>query len=69
MIASDLKNPDFVKLGDSFGIRSTRADTPAKLTEHMGEALRAREPALIEVPVGRFPDPWRLFQRPKIRGV
>lgn len=69
VIASDLKNPDFVKLGDSFGIRSTRAETPAALTQQMGEALRANEPALIEVPVGQFPDPWRLFYRKKARGI
>jgi acetolactate synthase-1/2/3 large subunit len=69
VIASDLKNPDFMKLGDSFGIRATRADTPAKLTGQMTEALRAGEPALIEVPVGDFPDPWRLFYRKKLRGT
>lgn len=68
VIASDLKNPDFVKLGASFGIRSTRADTPAKLTSQMSQAIRANEPALIEVPVGQFPDPWHLFFRKKLRG-
>ncbi|MFV0298252.1 MAG: thiamine pyrophosphate-dependent enzyme [Hyphomicrobiaceae bacterium] len=68
VIASDLKNPDFVKLGDSFGIRATRADSPAKLTVQMSEALKSGEPALIEVPVGEFPDPWHLFQRAKLRG-
>ncbi|MEZ5817180.1 MAG: thiamine pyrophosphate-binding protein [Hyphomicrobiaceae bacterium] len=69
VIASDLKNPDFVKLGESFGIRATRADSPVALTTHMSEALRSGEPALIEVPVGPFPDPWRLFYRKKARGT
>lgn len=69
VVASDLKNPDFVKLGESFGIRSTRATTPAALKTQIGEALRAGGPALIEVPVGKFPDPWRLFFRKKNRGV
>jgi acetolactate synthase-1/2/3 large subunit len=68
VVASDLKNPDFVKLGESFGIRATRASSPAALTTQMTEAIRAREPALIEVPVGPFTDPWRLFMRKKIRG-
>ncbi|MDX2156855.1 MAG: thiamine pyrophosphate-binding protein [Hyphomicrobiaceae bacterium] len=68
VVASDLKNPDFVKLGESFGIRSTRAQSPTDLTRQMGEALKAGEPALIEVPVGPFPDPWRLFFRKKARG-
>ena len=69
VVASDLKNPDFVKLGESFGIRARRPDTPAKLTAEMREAIHAGEPALIEVPVGQFPDPWRLFYRKKVRGV
>ncbi len=68
VVASDLKNPDFVKLGESFGIRATRATSPGALTTQMSEAIRAREPTLIEVPVGPFPDPWRLFMRKKIRG-
>jgi acetolactate synthase I/II/III large subunit len=68
VIASDLTNPDFVKLGDSFGIRSTRAKGPADLTKQIGEAFKAGGPALIEVPVGPFPDPWRIFFRKKNRG-
>jgi acetolactate synthase-1/2/3 large subunit len=68
VVASDLKNPDFVKLGQSFGIRARRVDTPAKLTAEMDEAFKSGEPALIEVPVGGFPDPWRLFYRKKLRG-
>ena len=69
VIASDLTNPDFVKLGESFGIHSARATTPAELRARMKETLGRNEPALIEIPVGEFPDPWRLFQRPKCRGV
>ena len=69
VVASDLKNPDFVRMGESFGIRSTRATTPDALKVQIGEALRAGGPALIEVPVGRFPDPWRLFFRKKCRGL
>ncbi len=68
VIASDLKNPDFVKLGESFGIRSTRAKDPAALRKEMNAALKTSGPALIEIPVGEFPDPWRIFQRPKVRG-
>ena len=68
VIASDLKNPDFVKLGESFGIRSTRAKDPAALRKEMREALKGDGPALIEVPVGEFPDPWKIFFRKKVRG-
>ncbi len=69
VIASDLTNPDFVKLGESFGIRSTRAVDPSSLRTQMREALRENAPALIEIPVGEFPDPWRIFQRKRIRGT
>jgi acetolactate synthase I/II/III large subunit len=68
VVASDLKNPDFVKLGESFGIRSTRARTPEALTKEIGDAFKAGGPALIEVPVGQFPDPWHLYFRKRNRG-
>ena len=69
VIASDLKNPDFVKLGESFGIRSTSGVEPSRAAHPDARAASKRdEPALIEVPVGEFPDPWRLFFRKKIRG-
>jgi acetolactate synthase-1/2/3 large subunit len=54
-IASELRNPDFVKLADAFGIRGARADTPEDLARALREALRADEPALIAVPVGEMP--------------
>jgi acetolactate synthase-1/2/3 large subunit len=68
VIASDLANPDFVKLGQSFGLRSVRAKDPRALRKAMAEAIKADEPALIEIPVGAFPDPWRFFVRKKLRG-
>lgn len=67
-IASDLTNPDFVKLGESFGVRSTRARTPEALRKELRDAFKSEAPALIEVPVDQFPDPWRLFFRQKNRG-
>lgn len=67
-IASDLANPDFVKLGASFGMRASRATTPEALRGELREAFKADGPALIEVPVGGFPDPWHLFFRKRIRG-
>jgi acetolactate synthase-1/2/3 large subunit len=69
IVASDLANPDFVKLGASFGLRAERAKTPKALRKAMSEALKANEPSLIEIPVGIFPDPWRYFMRPRLRGV
>ena len=69
VVASELTNPDFVKLGASFGLRSERAKTPKALRKAIREALAANAPALIEIPVGIFPDPWKYFMRPRLRGA
>lgn len=61
-IASDLMNPDFLKLADSFGIRGVRAEGPDELRVAVREALRAHEPALIAVPVGEMPSMWHLLR-------
>ena len=53
--------PDFVALTRSFGIAGMRADGPDALQGALREALALREPALIEVPVGEMPSPWRLI--------
>jgi acetolactate synthase I/II/III large subunit len=65
VIASDLKNPDFLKLAESFGIMGLRAATPDALRVLLRKALASGEPALIEVPVGPMPSPWNIlrFQR------
>jgi len=54
-IASDLLNPDFVKLAESFGIAGMRAKNPAELRACLREALALNAPALIEAPVGAMP--------------
>ena len=68
MIGSDLANPDFVKLGESFGILSLRARNPDALRAALEKALAADEPALIEVPVGDMPFPWPFIDLPRVRG-
>ncbi|MEQ1580382.1 MAG: thiamine pyrophosphate-dependent enzyme [Steroidobacteraceae bacterium] len=55
VIASDLVNPDFVRLAESFGVRAGRARSPTELATLLERALAADEPALIEVPVGDMP--------------
>ena len=54
-IASDLYNPDFVKLAESFGVAAYRAMDPAGLEQALNTAFAADAPALIEVPVGEMP--------------
>ncbi len=68
-IAVDLHNPDFVMLAKSFGMLGLRAKTPEELRRALREALDAKGPALIEVPVGELPNIWKLIRRPPSQGV
>jgi acetolactate synthase-1/2/3 large subunit len=68
-IANDLANPDFVKFAEAFGAAGRRAHTPSELGEALRQALAAREPTLIEVPVGAMPSPWEFIHMPKNRGI
>jgi acetolactate synthase-1/2/3 large subunit len=68
VIASDLVNPDFVRLADSFGVVAQRVDNPEDLQDALAQALARAAPALIEVKVGAFPDPWRHIALPRVRG-
>jgi acetolactate synthase I/II/III large subunit len=62
VIASDLKNPDFLKLAESFGVMGLRATSPAELRGALRKALGSGGPALIEVPVGPMPSPWGILR-------
>nr|WP_319486363.1 thiamine pyrophosphate-dependent enzyme [uncultured Cohaesibacter sp.] len=60
ILGSELGNPDFVKLAESFGVTAFRAASPAELKSALDEALSLHRPALIEVPVERGSEisPW-----------
>ena len=58
-IASDLHNPDYVKLAESFGVTGRRAESPEALQTALRASIKADEPTLIEVPVEQMPDPWK----------
>lgn len=60
-IASDLDNPDYVKLAEAFGVTGRRAESPEALLTELWESIRANEPTLIEVPVEQMPDPWKVL--------
>ena len=55
VIASDLHNPDFVKLAEAFGARGVRAETPDALKAALEESLDLDTPTLVEVPLGDVP--------------
>jgi len=64
VIASDLHNPDFVKMADSFGAQGLRAHTPEEMRLAIRKGLATEGPTLIEIPVGEMPSPWQLIFAP-----
>jgi acetolactate synthase-1/2/3 large subunit len=57
LLASDLHNPNFVQMAESFGIKGYNADGPDALRTTLEKAIAANEPALIEVPMTVMPVP------------
>jgi len=68
-LAVELKNPDFMKLADAFGIQGFRVKSPKELERAIGEGFSTPGPTLIEYPLGEVPDPWHLIFQGKVRGV
>jgi acetolactate synthase I/II/III large subunit len=68
LIASDLANPDFVKLAESFGIASFKALDARQLEDCLKKAFSLNAPALVWVPHGDVPSPWDMIIMPKVRG-
>ncbi len=52
---TDLTNPDFVKLAESFGAIGMRADDPMDLETLVLAALKRQAPVVIDVPIGHIP--------------
>ena len=68
LIATELRNPNFPKMAESYGIAGVRATSPEALRRELAAALKRRGPSLIEVPVGEMPDPWPTLIMPRVRG-
>jgi len=66
VIAADLRNPDFMKLAESFGMAGYRARQPAELRSALERAFAAAAPALIEVEVDAANEvsPWPFLMPP-----
>jgi acetolactate synthase-1/2/3 large subunit len=66
VIGAQLRNPDFLKLADSFGMAGYRVTTPADLRHTLERVFAADAPALIEVPVERDREvsPWEFLMPP-----
>lgn len=67
VVASDLVNPDFVKLAESFGVAAARVTAPDQFKAAMEKALSHGGPYLISVEVTRDSEvsPWAFIHPPK----
>ncbi|UQR66047.1 thiamine pyrophosphate-dependent enzyme [Bradyrhizobium sp. C-145] len=67
VVASDLVNPDFVKLAESFGVAAARLTAPDQFKAAMEKALAHGGPYLISVEVTRDSEvsPWAFIHPPK----
>jgi acetolactate synthase-1/2/3 large subunit len=67
LIASDLTNPDFVRMAESFGAMGLKATSPEELRAALRRGLKESGPVVIEVPIGDTPAPWKFVQLPRVR--
>ena len=67
VIATDLHNPDFMKLADAFGANGFRAETAEELAEAMRKGFASDLPTIIEVPIGETPSVDRFRALPRVR--
>lgn len=67
-IGSELKNPEFARMAETFGIAGYEADSPESLRPVLKKAIESGKPSLIEVHVGEMGSPWQFILRDRIRG-
>jgi len=68
VVCSDLHNPDFVKLAESFGAAGFHANDAESLRTAIRKAFDVNGPAIIEVSVEEFfPAPWPFLMMPQNR--
>ena len=69
VIATDLHNPDFVKMAESFGAHSEQANSLDELRAAIRRAKGRDLPTVIEIPVGNdWPSTNKFKALPKVRG-
>jgi acetolactate synthase-1/2/3 large subunit len=64
VLGTDLNNPDFVKLAELFGAKGMKAD-PEQLGRVLREALEAKQPVVIEVPIPTLIPPFQIYSLPE----
>ena len=70
-IVAELRNPDFVKFTESFGLRGASVGTPAEFRTELQRALSEGGPQVIEIRTERGSEisPWRFIQPPPPEGL
>ncbi len=66
VIATDLQNPDFIKLAEAFGAQAFRTHTTDQLRQAIRKGFTSDLPTLIEIPVGDMPSIDRFRNLPRI---
>jgi acetolactate synthase-1/2/3 large subunit len=69
LIATELRNPNFPKMAESYGIAGVKTTSPEGLRRELNAAFKRRGPSLIEVAVGEMPDPWPTLIMGRVRGA
>ena len=54
---AELHNPDFVEMAEAYGVKGMKVDEPENVGAAVADAIQMDRPVLIEVPVGRMPQP------------
>lgn len=67
VIATDLVNPDFVKMAESFGAHGCRAESPEQLREALKKGFLSDLPTIIEVPIDDTPSVDRFRKLARVR--
>ena len=68
LIATELHNPNFPKMAESYGIAGVKTTSPDGLRKELNAAFKRKGPSLIEVAVGEMPDPWPTLMMGRVRG-
>ena len=68
LIATELQNPNFPKMAESYGIAGVKTTSPEGLRKELNAAFKRKGPSLIEVAVGEMPDPWPTLMMGRVRG-
>ena len=57
-IGVELKNPDFMKLADAYGVVGMTAKNPEELQKSLKKAINLNKTVIIEVPISQMPSPF-----------